>query len=467
MHIGNQVQTSSPLRASPERRTDLAPSEQQTDDQKEADKQELPSYGVRSGQANLQRFLAVHDKAGEASVDDNTSANAETDKPSTSAAEGSGVRRRASRTGKKASAGQTTEPSEGHGRDAAPSGSFSRPVNVLRKSLKLAFNIWAVAATASAGYRIVRNPGDFAKSPFLTTISGATFTNRVDERILQDAQHAVLDRFGSYIPADAPCHQVHAKISANVAVGGALGTYDPKENSLVLFPYLGNDIGLDVATHEYSHCYTHSQFSEALSESPNAYELDESLTEYMASKHPSNGRGWGGLMGLDFRLAQYYKKRKALKLEEAVGEETLKLAYFSGDKDAISKISRAAVDIYPKKVTIAAWNAATKVKNTGGMRRLVECFAGASLLAEGKLPGYYTGMYLPVQHFSSMDSWQKKAILEQAKQARDRLGAKFDQAFYNFDKTATDQAMKAVHEDLLANWEPVMSGKSYFDALWG
>ena len=86
-------------------------------------------------------------------------------------------------------------------------------------------------------------------------------------------------------------------------------------------------------------------------------------------------------MGLNFRRMQDYRRRKALKLEEAVGEETLALAYYSADKDAISEISRAAVDIYPTKVTIAAWSAIKMAKDKRDVRKLAECFAGASLLA--------------------------------------------------------------------------------------
>jgi len=201
----------------------------------------------------------------------------------------------------------------------------------------------------------------------------------------------------------------------------------------------------------------------------------------------------------------------AQELEDAVGEATLMRAYFSGDKEAIRKISSVAVDIFPKRVTLSAWDAIEEVdksykqqlvqtvdakkkavvealkeayssgdkkiiskaekdfRNINSLdkpiesyrQHLAECFVGASLLVEGKLPTtmsnrLYVHKYLPVYNFSTISPKQQKEIKQQAEQARERLGAAFDQAFYNFDKEAAKEAMKAVHEDLRTNWKHVL-----------
>jgi hypothetical protein len=160
-------------------------------------------------------------------------------------------------------------------------------------------------------------------------------------------------------------------------------------------------------------------------------------------------------------------QREAQELAEVVGDVTLMRAYFSGDTDAISEISRTAVDIYPKKVARAAWFVIDGFPEKEDKRKIAECFVGASLLAEGTLPplddgSCFAGQHLPVKCFSDIvNPRQQNAILKQAKQARDRLGEKFDQAFYNFDLNAAYFAMVDVSDDLLDNWKPVMTGKSF------
>jgi len=262
-------------------------------------------------------------------------------------------------------------------------------------------------------------------------------------------------------------------------------------------------------THEYCHCFTHPKFYEATDQSPNRRELLESLNEHITNK-----------VNKPMIFGDYARKKlsngkkmtqAAQELEDAVGEATLMRAYFSGDKEAIRKISSAAVDIFPKRVTPSAWSAIEKVdasykqqlvqtveakkkavvealkeayasgdkkaiskaekdfRNINLVNKsiesysqhLAECFVGASLLAEGKLPPTvgnfpYVYKYLPVSDFSTINPKQQKEIKQQAEQARERLGAAFDQAFYNFDKEAAKEAMKAVHEDLRTNWKHVL-----------
>ncbi len=254
--------------------------------------------------------------------------------------------------------------------------------------------------------------------------------------------------------------------------------------------------------HEYCHCFTHPKLDDALGlpvehRPLNQFAFDESVTDHLSNKVsqiPS--------LSDSYQLFKFSNGKKwmdaAKELEDAVGEATLVRAYFSGDKDAIRKVFSAALNIFPKTVTYDAWDAIKKVdqsyleekermaKKTYKLalnsrnkkaiskakedfnipsyrQHLAECFVGASLVEEGQLPtsiNYTSYAYahelLPVSDFSQIKTWQQIRIKYQAQQARKRLGAVFDQAFYNFDKEAAGEAMKAVHEDLQTNWKRIL-----------
>lgn len=298
--------------------------------------------------------------------------------------------------------------------------------------------------------------------------------DRMDAQVLQNAQHAVLEKFGSYIPADTPCHHVRTEMLPAVQDGGG---YVSSKNLLEIAPYHIRSGGLHQAVHEYCHCFSHPQFYRSLDNSPNEMEIVESLTEHIADKIPTYGRLSGFMSTIDSMYDQRGMAngkrmlQAAQELEAALGEATLMRAYFKGDKAAIRKLSRAAVDIYPKKVSPAAWSAALAVGGKDGSRQLAECLVAASLLSEGRLPrnaivfsiAELPGWHLPINHFSDINTAQQEKLIEQGKKARERLGPKFDQAFYNFDKEAAKQAMKQVREDLLANWKPVLTGKPFLN----
>lgn len=481
--------TSFPLRTPLNNQPDTGPVEQPAADPKKADKQALPDPEVRSGQANLQRFFATH---GKASGGSDLQPDAETgggngdagklpqsgqsyaNQTHVTAAEGSGVRRRASRVQGGDSTNQATEASE------AFQGHQGRELGLAAKLYIKTMKMLVSALALSAGYRLVRNPGDFVRHPMAALEGAISFSERVDGQTLQEAQHAVLGQFGSYIPANAKCHQVRAEVLFDMeSVGipsGIPAAYNRESNWLVLAPYHARNSGLHGAVHEYCHCFTHPQFLEALKSSPNKLDIEESLTEHISDKIPAYGR-LSNLMskidsGYDIEtLSNGKKMRQATQeLEAAVGDATLMRAYFGGDAAAIRKVSRAAVNIFPKSVTLGAWNAIEKVagnKDKSYTQQLAECFVGASLVGEGKLPPYinnlsYASNYLSVYDFSQINAKQQKEITNQAKQVRERLGAKFDQAFYNFDEKAAKMAMRAVHEDLRANWKCVLPEKASF-----
>lgn len=328
----------------------------------------------------------------------------------------------------------------------------------------------SVAALALSGvYRLARNPGDFVAAPAHTVMGFTTFSERLDGHVLQAARQAVLDRFGEYIPPDSACHQTPARLSFDMAPdegGGYLDHRAAAGPAVLLNPYQQLGGGLHVAVHEFCHCYTHPQFYRAIERSPNERELGEALTEHLADKFPA-----GPLSKLSFYDFQKLSNGKRLpqaarELEEKIGEPALLQAYFKGDAAAIRKLSQAAVDIFPKKANAMAWNFIGSVGKLRGSQQLAECFVGASLLHEHKLPdsysphtpdGNHAGSHLPVLRFSDITPKQAQRMKAQAGHARERLGPRFDQAFYNFDTRALEQSMKGLREDLLMHWKPVLS----------
>jgi hypothetical protein len=152
----------------------------------------------------------------------------------------------------------------------------------------------------------------------------------------------------------------------------------------------------------------------------------------------------------------------AAEVERAVGEETLLRAMFGGDTAAVTRVSRAAVEFYPKKATLSAWTAIAKAGSKQGAPEMAEAYIAASLLHEKRLPSdsdtrIWPSQYLSQQRFSDITRSQKAALLEQAKAMRERVGPEaFDQAFCNFDERAALVAMRAVRADLVENWQRVL-----------
>ena len=298
--------------------------------------------------------------------------------------------------------------------------------------------------------------------------------DRMNAQVLQNAQLAVLEKFGSHIPVDTPCHHVRTEMLPAFQDGGG---YVPQKNLLEIAPYHIRSGGLHQAVHEYCHCFSHPQFYRSLDNAPNEREIVESLTEHIADKIPTYGRLSGFMSTIDSMYDQTGMAngkrmlQAAQELETALGEATLMRTYFKGDEAAIRKLSRAAVDIYPKKVSPAAWSTALAVGGKEGSRQLAECLIAASLLSEGRLPrnaivfsiAELPGWHLPINHFSDINTAQQEKLIAQGKKPRERLGPKFDQAFYNFDKEAAKQAMKQVRGDLLANWKSVLTGKPFLN----
>jgi hypothetical protein len=120
------------------------------------------------------------------------------------------------------------------------------------------------------------------------------------------------------------------------------------------------------------------------------------------------------------------------------------------------------VELFPKRLTPAAWNAIAKAGSKRGAPEMAEACIAACLMHENALPSdhdsrIWPGAHLPQRRFSDITRSQKTALLAQASAMRERLGpAAFDQAFCNFDDRAALVAMRAVRADLVANWKRVL-----------
>jgi hypothetical protein len=349
---------------------------------------------------------------------------------------------------------------------AAPQGEAPPPRggDRLAAAIGIGTNLLLGAWATSTAYRAVRNPGDFAHAPLQTLTSALTFSERLGPQDLNDARQAVLERFGAYIRPDSQCHDVQPQI--HFQIGNVPGAYasNPYGKGPVLYvaPFHRPGSGHHAIEHELVHCYTHPKLYDTLTATESGTQLLEAMTEHLADKLP--GSRLGKLSGYDVTRMSNGRNMvgAAAQLEQVVGEQVLLNAMFGGDAKAVSEVSRAAVELFPKKATTGAWNAIGAACRKQGAHEMAEAFLAASLLHEKKLPAdsdwrMSARAHLPLLRFSDVTKAQKKALLAQADAARQRLGAAvLDQAFCNFDERAATVAMRAIRSDLLANWQRVL-----------
>lgn len=332
-----------------------------------------------------------------------------------------------------------------------------------------AWKLYVGVSALSIGYRFARNPRDIVERPIATIGGGWCFGERMNEHTIAQGRAAVIERHGNFIPPDSACYEIEPKMedylySGNVErAGERSGDHRPTDMRLGRFLPLGG--GRHAVHHEYLHCFTHPAFASALSRSPHARIIEEALTEHFADRLP--GHMAGKLSRYDFAKLPSGKRwsAAAAELEQAVGSETLQRAYFSGDADAIRAVSAAAIGIWPRDVTNAAWRS-IRSGSREHQRRLAECFVGAALIATGKVPpepvpgsgnnGNWAMDYLPVTQFSKITPQQAEALQTQAEALRARLGPAFDQAFYGFDEAMQGEAMASIRDDVHAAWKPVL-----------
>jgi hypothetical protein len=324
--------------------------------------------------------------------------------------------------------------------------------------------LWVGAMAISAGYRAVRNPTDYLFHPIATTLGAATFSPRTTPETLDLARANVLAHYGDHIPADSLCHGVRPEISWNF--GDLTGNYgamsgnqwmEPKELKVAAYTSLANP--QHVANHEFIHCYTHANFRRAVAGSPDATRVLEGVTEHLADQMPGH---WAGkLSSYDLQRLPDGKTwtQAAAELEQAVGREVLHAAVFAGKPDAVYAVSQAVLQIWTKVPDPDVWIAALMAPDAV-RRPMAEAVIGASLLYAGKLPepvlGFAPNPVLPIQRFADIKPADAERLREQAQQARDRIGPRFDLAFC---KAAAPQQMRArmeIQSDLARHWKPVL-----------
>jgi len=325
-------------------------------------------------------------------------------------------------------------------------------------------NLLLGGLAASAAYRLARNPRDFVDAPAHAINGVLTFNERLSTQDLQAARQMVLDRFGPYIPPRSTCHGVEPQLAFEI--GNAAGAYHSnprgKGPMLVVAPYQRAGTGRHAVAHELVHCYTDPAIYDKLIGDEAGQQLLDALTEHLADKLP--GMRFGKWSEYDRTTMSNGRNMvaAAAELEQAVGEEVLLRAMFGGDAEAVKAVSRAAVELFPKRPTPAAWSAIAKAGSKRGAPEMAEAYIAACLMHENALPSdgdsrIWPGAHLPQQRFSDITRSQKNALLSQARTMRERVGAAaFDQAFCNFDDRAALVAMRAVRADLVANWKRVL-----------
>lgn len=324
--------------------------------------------------------------------------------------------------------------------------------------------LWIGAMAISAGYRAVRNPTDYLFHPVATTLGVATFSPRTTPETLALARAQVQAHYGDHIPANSLCNDVRPEISwdfdnllGNYGGLGINARLEPKELKVAAYTSLAHP--QHVANHEFIHCYTHANFRRAVNGSPAPTQVLEGVTEHLADQLPGH---WAG------KLSTYDLQRlpdgktwtqAGAALEKAVGREVLHAAVFAGTPDAVYAVSQAMLQTWPKVPDPDAWIAALTAPDQV-RRPLAEAVIGASLLYAGKLPepifGYRPSTVLPIVQFGDIEPADVDRLREQARQARDRIGPRFDLAFCKAAAPQQRRALLEIQSDLARHWKPVL-----------
>ncbi|WP_197329799.1 hypothetical protein [Ralstonia syzygii] len=381
---------------------------------------------------------------------------------------GTAQRRRAGNApaaARNARAASTSEPQH----EAAQAGGamhyVNRAIDTVFGTVQIMWRMYVAALAVTGPYRMVRNPGDLISHPKSTLFGITSLSARIDDGIVRQAKANVLERHGEFIPADSACHTITPHVTFDSANGiddnasavrrSVYGKNKGQPEEMLLRPYAQFGANLHTAQHEYLHCFTHPHFTNSVEASRQEIGIHEGLTEHLADQLPGNPLAKFSIYDVMKLPNGRRLKTAAADIERAVGKETLQRAYFSGDQDAIDKVATAIVNIWPKAPTLTALDSIGQRKPPK-RQVLAECFAGASLLHVGQLPGGWTRGFLPVSDFAQISAGQAEQMRRQAEDARKRLGEAFDQAFCNFAPGPQKAALVSIEKDLMDHWERVL-----------
>lgn len=328
--------------------------------------------------------------------------------------------------------------------------------------------LWVGAMAVSAGYRALRNPTDYLFHPVVTTIGAATFSARTTQHNLDQGRALVQAAYGDHIPANAACNQVTPEISWNLA--DIAGNYGLLKNNrwmeseqMRVAAYTSLADPQHVANHEFIHCHTHPNFLRAIEKSPDAVKIDEGITEHLADQLPGHWATKLGVYDLSRLPDGKTWTQAAAELEKAVGREVLHAAVFSGAPDAVYQVSQAMLQIWSKVPDPDVWMSAMSAPSKA-RQPLAEAVIGASLLYQDRLPepmlGYPPRPVLPIARVDDIGPADAARLREQAQQARERIGPRFDLAFCQAGKAQQRRALMDIQDDLARHWKPVLTGKA-------
>ncbi|HEX5783761.1 MAG TPA: hypothetical protein VFY35_03430 [Burkholderiaceae bacterium] len=328
--------------------------------------------------------------------------------------------------------------------------------------------LWVGAMAVSAGYRALRNPTDYLFHPVATTIGAATFGARTTQHNLDQGRALVQAAYGDHIPANAACNQVTPEISWNLA--DIAGNYGLLKNNrwmeseqMRVAAYTSLADPQHVVNHEFIHCHTHPNFLRAIEKSPDAVKIDEGITEHLADQLPGHWATKLGVYDLSRLPDGKTWTQAAAELEKAVGREVLHAAVFSGAPDAVYQVSQAMLQIWSKVPDPDVWMSAMSAPSKA-RQPLAEAVIGASLLYQDRLPepmlGYPPRPVLPIARVDDIGPADAARLREQAQQARERIGPRFDLAFCQAGKTQQRRALMDIQDDLARHWKPVLTGKA-------
>lgn len=234
-----------------------------------------------------------------------------------------------------------------------------------------------------AAIKLARNPGDLRADALQFVKAAFTGTARADSLEVQQGRDLVLKTYGALIDTTKQCvHPVVTFVPAlkkpgngpqtsglfiagtspgePVASAGRTGTAangTHAHHAARRFPgnvatrvqsgelrFTTYNLYLpQIAVHEYLHCYTHPNFMNALTDTrldaQLRHDLVEGTTQYLALQTSFDRRGdrSGKYSGIYLNEVKFIGR-----IKDAVGIDTLKKAYFSGDSKAIGKVWEAA-----------------------------------------------------------------------------------------------------------------------------
>jgi hypothetical protein len=328
--------------------------------------------------------------------------------------------------------------------------------------------LWVGAMAVSAGYRAVRNPTDYLFHPVATTLGAATFGARTTPQHLDQGRALVQAAYGDHIPANAACNRVTPEISWNLAdIAGNYGLLKSnrwmESEQMRVAAYTSLADPQHVVNHEFIHCHTHPNFLRAIEKSPDALKIEEGITEHLADQLPGHWATKLGVYDLSRLPDGKTWTQAAAELEQAVGREVLHAAVFSGASDAVYQVSQAMLQIWSKVPDPDVWMFAM-VAPDHARQPLAEAVIGASLLYQDRLPepmlGYPPRPVLPIARVDEIAPADAARLREQAQQARERIGPRFDLAFCLAGKPQQRRALMDIQADLARHWKPVLTDKA-------